>query len=167
MTTAAPPAQSTNGELVRWAFDRINDHDVEPLKQFWTPETLEHFPDRTCKGADEIAAYFEDTFKAVPDLRMDVVSLAEQNDDVFVQWHLTGTHEGTLLGIEATGKRLGIDGIDHFVIRDGRVISNFIKVDQLDYARQLGMMPPDGSAGDKAFKGAFNLKTRLTKKLRG
>ena len=43
-------------------------------------------------------------------------------DDVFVHWHLEGTHEGPLLGIEPTGKPLAIDGMDHFVIRDGKVV---------------------------------------------
>ena len=97
---------------------------------------------------------------------MEVVALAEQGDDVFVQWHLTGTHEGPLLGIEPTGKRLAIDGIDHFVLRDGRVVSNHVVVDQLDYARQLGMMPPDGSTADKAMKAAFNLRTKLASRIR-
>jgi steroid delta-isomerase-like uncharacterized protein len=166
MTSATPPQQATNGELIRWAFERINDHDVAPLKEIWTEDTVEHFPDRTCRGAEEIAAYFEDTFRGVPDLRMEVVALAEQGDDVFVQWHLTGTHEGPLLGIEPTGKRLAIDGIDHFVLRDGRVVSNYVVVDQLDYARQLGLMPPDGSAADKAMKAAFNLRTKLASRIR-
>jgi steroid delta-isomerase-like uncharacterized protein len=166
MTSATPPQQATNGELIRWAFERINDHGVAPLKEIWTEDTVEHFPDRTCRGAEEIAAYFEDTFRGVPDLRMEVVALAEQGDDVFVQWHLTGTHEGPLLGIEPTGKRLAIDGIDHFVLRDGRVVSNYVVVDQLDYARQLGLMPPDGSAADKAMKAAFNLRTKLASRIR-
>jgi steroid delta-isomerase-like uncharacterized protein len=166
MTTAAPPKQATNGELIRWAFDRLNDHDVAPLREFWTEDTVEHFPDRTCRGPEEIAAYFEDTFKGVPDFRMEITSLAEQGDDVFVQWHLTGTHEGTLLGIEPTGKRLEIDGIDHFVVRDGKVVSNFVSVDQLAYARQIGMMPPDGSAADRAMKAAFNARTKLARRLK-
>ena len=166
MTTTTPPQHATNGELIRWSFERINEHDVAPLKEFWTEDTVEHFPDRTCRGADEIAAYFGDTFRGVPDLRMEVVALAEQGDDVFVQWHLTGTHEGPLLGIEPTGKRLAIDGIDHFVLRDGSVVSNHVVVDQLDYARQLGMMPPDGSAADKAMKAAFNLRTKLASRIR-
>ena len=85
MTTAALPKQASNGELVRWAFERLNDHDVAPLKEFWTDDTVEHFPDRTCRGADEIAAYFEDTLRALPDFHMEIVSLVEQNDDVFVQ----------------------------------------------------------------------------------
>src|SRR3954452_15770422 len=141
MTIAAPPTQASNGELVRWAFDRINEHDVAPLKEFWTADTVEHFPDRTCRGAEEIGAYFEDTFRGVPDIRMEIISLAEQGDDVFVQWHLTGTHEGALLGIEPTGKRREIDAIDSFVFRDGTVLSNFVVVGQLADPRQLGLMP--------------------------
>src|SRR3954471_4489243 len=166
MTTAALPKQASNGELVRWAFERLNDHDVAPLKEFWTDDTVEHFPDRTCRGAEEIAAYFEDTLRALPDFHMEIVSLVEQGDDVFVQWHLTGTHQGPLLGIEPTGKRLAIDGIDHFVFRDGKVVSNFIVTDQLAYARQIGMMPPDGSAADRGMKAAFNARTRLARRLK-
>ena len=40
-TDTAPPTGTTNVELIRWAFGQINKHDVEPLKQFWTPETVE------------------------------------------------------------------------------------------------------------------------------
>ncbi len=165
-TATAPPTDVSNAELVRWAFDQLNKRDVTPLKQFWNDATVERFPDRTCRGADEIAAYFEDALAAVPDWHMEVISVAEQNDEVFVQWHLTGTHKGTLLGIEPTGKPLSIDGIDHFVIRDGKVVSNFVVVDQLQYARQIGMMPPDGSAADKALKEAFNAKTKIEKRIR-
>ena len=160
-TTAAPPKDASNVELVRWAFDCINSHQTAPLKEFWDDRTVERFPDRTCTGADEIAEYFEDTFRAVPDMRMEILGMAGEGEDVFVQWHMTGTHEGPLLGIAPTGKPISIDGIDHFVVRDGRVVSNFVVIDQLEYARQIGMMPPDGSAGDRALKAAFNARTKL------
>jgi SnoaL-like polyketide cyclase len=80
---------------------------------------------------------------------------------VFVQWHLRATHRGPLLGIAPAGKPIAIDGIDHFVMREGKVVSNFVVVDQMDYARQIGMMSADGSAADKALKGAFNARTKL------
>jgi steroid delta-isomerase-like uncharacterized protein len=166
MTIAAPPKQASNGELVRWSFERLNERDVRSLRELWTADTVERFPDRTCRGGDEIATYFEDTFRAIPDFHIEIVGLAEQGDDVFVQWHITGTHEGPLLGIEPTGKRLEIDGIDHFVVRDGKVVSNFVVVDQLDYARQIGMMPPDGSAADRAMRAAFNARTKVARRLR-
>lgn len=166
MTVESPPANATNAELVRWAFEMLNRHDVSALKQFWTNDTVERFPDRTCRGADEIAAYFEDAMAAIGDFHMEVVAIAEQGEDVFVHWRLTGIHAGPLLGIEPTHKPLAIDGIDHFVVRDGEVISNFVIFDQMQYARQIGLLPADGSAADKAFKGAFNARTKIAAKLK-
>ncbi len=165
-TTTTPPTQASNAEVIRWSFDRLNANDVDSLKQVWGPETVERFPDRTCRGSEELAAYFEEALAAIPDWRIEITSLVEHGDDVFVHWHLTGTHEGTLLGIEGTGKPLAIDGMDHFVVRDGKVVSNFVVFDQIQYARQIGMMPPDGSAADKAMKAAFNARTKLMQKLR-
>jgi predicted ester cyclase len=166
MTIASPPANASNAELIRWAFEMLNQHDVAPLKQFWTNNTVERFPDRTCRGTDEIARYFEDAFAAIPDFHMEVLAIAEQGDDVFVHWRLTGTHDGPLLGIEPTHKPLAIDGMDHFVVGDGSVVSNFVVFDQMQYARQIGMMPQDGTAADKAVKSAFNARTKLTAKLK-
>ena len=151
MTTSTPPATATNAELVRWAFDQLNTRSVEALRQFWNNDTYERFPDRECRGADEIARYFEGVFAALPDFHMEVVNVAAQDDDVYVHWHMTGTHSGAAWsGIEPTGKRIEMDGIDHFVLRDGTVVSNFVVFDQTQFARAVGMLPPDGSAPDKA-----------------
>lgn len=163
----ANPTHTSNGELLRWAFGVINNHDITPLREYWTPETVERFPDRTCRGPEEIARYFEDLFAAVPDVHMEVLHVVEQGDDVFVRWHLTGTHTGTAWsGIEPTGRGIELDGIDHFVVRDGRVVSNFVVFDQMEVGRAMGLLPPDGSAGDKAVKAAFNAKTKLAEAIR-
>jgi steroid delta-isomerase-like uncharacterized protein len=166
MSTAAPPTHASNTELIRWTFEKLNEHDARAVKQLWTDETIERFPDRTCRGADEIAGYFEDVFSALPDFHMEMVAIVEQDERVFVHWRLTGTHRGQLLGIEPTGRRLAIDGMDHFTLRDGVVVSNFVVFDQMQYARQIGMMPSDGSAADKSLKAAFNARTKLMAKLR-
>lgn len=168
MTTAtSPPANATNGELIRWAFDTLNAHDVSSVKPYWTSSTRERFPNAMCVGPEEIGAYFEATFAAVPDFNIEIVSLAEQGDDVFVQWRITGTHSGAAWqGIAPTGKRIELDGIDHFVIRDGTVESNFVVFDQLQFARQIGMMPADGGPADRAMKAAFNGKTRLMQRIK-
>ncbi len=166
-TTTAPPTDVSNGELIRWAFEILNGGDVTPLRGFWNADTVERFPDATCRGADEIAAYFEGVFAALPDFHMRVDSLVEQGDDVFVHWHLTGTHTGApFSGIAATGREVAIDGIDHFVLRSGTVVSNFVVFDQMQFARQIGLLPPDGSAADRAMKTAFNGKTELVRRVR-
>jgi predicted ester cyclase len=165
--TEAPPANASNGELIRWAFAQLNNRDVTPLRRFWTDETVQRFPDKTCRGADEIAAYFEVAFAALPDWDMQVVDLVEEGEHVFVQWHLSGTHSGgPFQGIEATGRRIELDGMDHFVMRDGKSVSNFIVFDQLQFARAIGFLPEDGTAGDRAAKAAFNGKNRLLSRFR-
>jgi steroid delta-isomerase-like uncharacterized protein len=166
MSTVAPLTHASNADLIRWAFEKLNEHDVSAVKQLWTDETTERFPDTSCRGADEIARYFEDAFRGIPDFHMEIVALAEQDEHVFVHWRLTGTHRGQLLGIEPTERKLSIDGMDHFTVRDRVVVSNFVVFDQMQYARQIGMMPSDGSAADKLLKGAFNARTKLMAKVR-
>jgi steroid delta-isomerase-like uncharacterized protein len=165
MASTAPPVEATNGDLIRWAFELLNSRDVTPLRRFWTPETVQRFPQQTCVGPDAIAAYFEEAFAAMPDFRMEVVRLIESGEDVFVHWHLSGTHSGSpFQGIAPSGRAIALDGMDHFVLRDGVVVSNFIVYDQMQFARQIGMLPHDGSAADRVLKGAFNAKSRLSRR---
>jgi steroid delta-isomerase-like uncharacterized protein len=166
MAIATPPTGVSNAELIRWSFEQLNRHDVSALRRFWTAETVVRFPDRTCRGVDEIAAYFEDTFAALRDLRLEPLSIVEQGDEVFARWRLTGTHTGPVQGIEGTGKPIELDGIDHFVLRDGKVVSNFVVFDQMQYSRQLGILPAQDSVADKAMKVAFNARTKLAQRLR-
>ena len=166
MAVATPPAGAGNAELIRWSFEQLNRHDVSGLRPFWTADTVERFPDRTCRGPDEIAAYFEESFRALPDMHIEPVSIVEQGEIVFARWRLTGTHQGPVQGIEGTGKSIELDGIDHFALRDGRIVSNFVVFDQMQYSRQLGILPAQDSAADKAMKAAFNTGTKLARKLR-
>jgi steroid delta-isomerase-like uncharacterized protein len=157
----------TNTELALQVLDAINAHDTGALRALWPPEMTERFPDQTLHGPDELAAYFEGLFAALPDFHMEVVRTAEEGDSVFVRWRLTGTHTGgAFSGIETTGKRIEVDGMDHFTVQDGKVVSNFVVFDQMEVARGLGLLPPDGSTADRALKSAFNAKTRIADAIR-
>jgi steroid delta-isomerase-like uncharacterized protein len=167
MAVAVPPTGVSNAELVRWTFETLNRHDVEPLRQVWTDATVERFPSGTVHGSDAMADYFTTLFAALPDFHMEIVAVAETGDDVFVHWRLTATHTGAPFeGLDATGRPVAIDGMDHFVIRDGKIATNFVVFDQMQFARQIGLLPADGTAADRATKAAFNAKTRLLSRLR-
>ncbi|MFD6388756.1 ester cyclase [Nocardia sp. NPDC060259] len=162
LTTIAPPKNGSHTELVRWAFGRLHAQDVDSLRgSWWTADTVVYLPTGTCRGADEIAAYFEQTFAAVADLDLAIVAIAESDEDVFVHWHLTGRHVGTYFGIDGTGARIDFEGMDHFVLADRKVATNTVRYDQMEFARQIKLLPPDGSLADQALKAAFNAKTRV------
>jgi steroid delta-isomerase-like uncharacterized protein len=167
MPALVPPRDLATTELLRWLFDRLNEHDIPSMRQLWTVSTVAHFPDVTCRGADEVAAYFADKFAAIDKFHLHVMAIAESGDDALVHWRMTGRHIGTLLGIAGTGKEIELDGIDHFVLRDDKIATNTVVFDQMKFARQVGLLPPDGSVADKALKTAFNAKTRVAMAARG
>jgi predicted ester cyclase len=168
MLVTRPPAGGSRTELIRWVFDVLNAHDTAPLHGVYTDATTERFPNRMCNGEPEIRRYFEDLFAAMPDTHWRLLRIAEDGDDVFVHWILTGRHTGAPFdGIEATGRAVAVDGIDHFVVRDGTVVSNFVVFDQMQMARQVGLIPEDRSLADRVLKGAFGVKTRLVRRLPG
>lgn len=167
MSALPPPSNVTISELLRWLFERINEHDLPSMRQLWTASTVEVFPDGTCHGADEVAAYFADKFAAITDFHLEVLAIAESGEDALVHWRMTGRHTGMLLGVAGTGRGIELDGIDHFVVRDGTVVTNTVVFDQMTFARQVGLLPADGSVADTALKQVFNAKTRVAVAARG
>jgi predicted ester cyclase len=159
------PAAASPGALVRWTVDVINAHDAEALRQVYGPSVRARFPMRTVRGADDLVAWWGSVFTAVPDLAMTIEGLAENGDrdsgEVFLRWRLAGHHTGgEWEGIAPTGARVDLDGMDHFVIADGRIASNFVVFDQMQFARQVGLLPADGSRLDVGLKTAFNALAR-------
>lgn len=152
---------ATNTELAQQIFAAINAHDVEALRAIWADDVEERFPDKTCRGKSELAAYFKELFAALPDLHMEPVSSVEEGETVFARWRLTGTHKGVFSGIDPTGRQITLDGFDEVKFRDGKMVSNFVVFDQMEVGRQLGLLPPDGSPPDRALKAVFNAKTKV------
>ncbi len=156
----------SNVELVRKTVEQINAGDLDGARQVWTDASVVRFPDRTCHGPDEIATYFAEKRAAVEGFYLEILSAVGEDEDVFLQWRLTGRHVGPLVGVAGTGRPLEVDGLDHFVVRDGVVVSNFVVFDQMQFARQVGLLPPDGTRADRVLKAAFNARTKLLGRLR-
>lgn len=161
MTALVPSAGASTTDLLRWVFDRLNEQDTASLRWFWTPATVEYFPDATCRGSDEVAAWFAEKFAAIKGFHLEVIAIAESGDGALVHWRMTGRHVGTLLGLAGTGRAIELDGSDHFILHDRTVVTNTVVFDQMAFARQVGLLPPDRSPADRALKTAFNARTRL------
>jgi len=156
----------TPTEIVKAAVAALNAHDVAAIKTVWTPNGEERFPDAVCHGHDEIGRYFQEAFDAIPDLHVEPVAFAAEEDSVFMRSILSGTHTGgPFKGIAATGKRVNIPAIDHFTVRAGKIVSNFVVFDQMEMGRQLGLLPPENSAADRVLKVAFNGVTGVRRRL--
>jgi hypothetical protein len=77
---------------------------------------------------------------------------------------------GTMLGpweytnLAATGRRIDVPGVDEWTF-SGELMSHYeAYCDSLGVARQLGILPPSGSAADRAMAGIQHLQARLQRR---
>jgi steroid delta-isomerase-like uncharacterized protein len=119
------------------------------------------------RGSSEIRELFEGLFAAVPDLETTYEIAATNDDTVVVEWRNRGTFNGSAFqGIEPTGKQVEMRGVDVIKVKDDRIVHNTAYYDGMDFARQLGMLPPLGSSAEATMKKAFNASTKLRARLK-
>jgi len=155
-------------ELVRRALALVDQRDVEGMSALWADDVVVEFlAVGVFRGKAAARAYFAEVFAATPDLRTEVQRIAGEGDTVFVQWRTTGTFTGAAFqGIEPTGRAIDLRGMDCFTVRDGKIAANLVAYDGATFARQIGMLPPQGSGADRAVTSAFNATTRLRRRLK-
>jgi glyoxylase-like metal-dependent hydrolase (beta-lactamase superfamily II)/predicted ester cyclase len=118
-------------------------------------------------GRAGMAAFFAELFDAFPDWRFEVVETVAEGDGVAVRWRARATFAGpgSFMGFEPNGARVDIEGVDLVRVRDGRVSVIDAYMNGAELARQLGALPPQGSTTEERMAKAFNLTTRVKRRL--
>jgi steroid delta-isomerase-like uncharacterized protein len=150
-------------EKVRSYFDAMDNRDAAGMASHWREDGVEDVvPVGVMRGRDELRDFFASMFAAMPDARTTVTRLVAGEQSCAVEWRIEGTFDGApYMGIEPTGKHVEIRGFDLIEIDDGELVSNTAYFDGAAFARQIGMLPPDGSGADRAMKSAFNALTKV------
>jgi steroid delta-isomerase-like uncharacterized protein len=167
MATTTTPSR-TAGKLGRELIEAVGRQDLDAVRPFWTDDSVDDFValGREVRGADALTAFFRATFAAFPDFRMEVLDITDGGDRAAIQWRITATFSGEPFeGIKATGRQLDLRGVDCFEFADGKVVRNTVYYDGADFARQIGMLPGRGSAGERTMTAAFNAATTAREKL--
>jgi steroid delta-isomerase-like uncharacterized protein len=154
-------------EKVRDYFDAMDRRDAAAMASHWRADGVEDVvPVGLLRGRDELRDFFASMFAAMPDARTTVTRLVAGEQSCAVEWRIEGTFTGApYMGIDPTGKHVEIRGCDLIELEDGEIVSLTAYFDGAGYARQIGMLPPDGSGADRAMKGAFNAMTKVRRAL--
>jgi glyoxylase-like metal-dependent hydrolase (beta-lactamase superfamily II)/predicted ester cyclase len=154
--------------LARRYFAAIDARDLDEAVSLWADGGRENVRGLLDAHAPEgVRAFIGELIAALPDLSMQIVSTTAEADRCGVHWRLTGTFAGPghFGGVAPTGNRIELEGFDLLRVRDGLIQSNDAFTDSMTFARQVGMMPPQGSSTEARMTGAFNAKTRLSARL--
>jgi glyoxylase-like metal-dependent hydrolase (beta-lactamase superfamily II)/predicted ester cyclase len=151
--------------VARGYFAAIDARELEEAVSMWAPGGRENVRGQVDVLAPQgVREFIGQLIGALPDLKMEVVSTTTEGERCGVQWRLTGTFAGPggFAGVAPTGSPIVLEGFDLLTVRDGLIQANDAFTDSMTFARQIGMMPPQGSGAEQRMAQAFNAKTRLS-----
>jgi glyoxylase-like metal-dependent hydrolase (beta-lactamase superfamily II)/predicted ester cyclase len=154
---------SSAENVVRRYFDLLSAHDLDGAVACWRPGGVDRLVGQMeLIAPDGIRAYFSELFAAFPDFRFEVLDELEAGDRTVVRWRARATFAGpgTFQGFAPNGARIDIEGCDVVSASDGLIDRNDAYTDAFDIARQLGVLPPAGSAAEARLTRLANARTR-------
>lgn len=155
--------------LMRKLLEAVAGRDLDAMRAMWHDNVVDDFVALGMfEGKDAVGAFFSELFTAVPDMQFTINRIVGGDDRIAVgEWSITGTFNGgPFQGLDPTGRHVDLRGVDVMEFEEGRLRRNTIYYDGLRFARQVGMLPTEGSAADRAMTSSFNTFTRARKSLR-
>ena len=129
--------------LARRFYEEIlNKGNLDVIDELVDDDLVEHQEMPGMPSGKEGVRAFVTTFRTgFPDFKAEILAIVAEGDEVWVHAVMTGTHEGELFGIPATGKQVSIQAFDRVRVRDGKAIEHWGASDDLGMMTQLGVIP--------------------------
>jgi steroid delta-isomerase-like uncharacterized protein len=107
-------------------------------------------------GREGYRSFFHTLVAAFPDAHVEPVVEVADDRHVAVAYTLTGTHRGDFRGVAATGKYIGVRGVQIGRFENGQIVERWGSTDELGILEQIGASPAGGQVSvlDKV-NGAF------------
>ena len=103
------------------------------------PNSVDHDPaPGQVPGPKGYRDLFTEMRRAFPDMKVELAQLVADEDAIAFAYTFTGTHDGPLMGIPATGKKVKIRGMQISKFRDGKMVERWGSSDQLGILQQIG-----------------------------
>lgn len=124
--------------------EAFNDGRLEVIDELCSPDIVTHDPAEAedLRGTEVLKERVMRYRTAMSDLHVTFEDVFASEDRVAARWTATGTNDGELAGMPATGKRMEITGnsIDRFDA-DGKIVETWDNWDNAGFMQQLGITP--------------------------
>lgn len=128
--------------LIERLHDIWSTGDIGSIHEVYAEDFVAHMPKGwgaapPRDGHDGIRRAIERLRAGFPDWREHIDDVVIDADKVAVRYHSTGTHLGAFAGLAASGRRIAVDELSIFRIKDGRVVEQWCLNDDLAFAKQI------------------------------
>lgn len=140
---AATEREYENLTVAQELFRRLNEHDSDVIEDLYVPSYSADIQrvgiEEPVSGIEGIKTIYEEYWAAFPDMAYESDAMLADGKRVAVFYTVTGTHENTFRGIEATGTEVEFTGSTLMTVKQGRILSVRPQLDVLSLFRQLGV----------------------------
>jgi steroid delta-isomerase-like uncharacterized protein len=143
-------ANEANEAVARKGFDAFNSGDLSLVDETVAPGAPGHDPanPEDSSGPEGFKELIQMYRAAFSDLRFDIEQQISDGDLVVTRWKSSGTHDGELAGMPATGRRTALTGITIDRIADGMIAESWTQWDNLGLMQQLGVAAPTAASAN-------------------
>ncbi len=138
-------------ELVRRDPEELwTEGDLDVIEEIYAEEFVLHdpaAPDEP-RDRDDYRDYVETYREAFPDVEYEVEDVIADGETATLRYTARGTHDGEFLGLEPTGDRVSISGMEMYRVEDGKITEMWTSYDALGLFQQLGVVPPVDELGE-------------------
>jgi steroid delta-isomerase-like uncharacterized protein len=125
-----------------FALKVINRRELALAPHFLAEGSVHHEIDRPDAAGPEAWVRFLGTYlQAFPDLQLIFQEALTDRDRVVTRWRFEGTHDGPLMGVPPSGRKISIEGIRIDRIADGKIAESWMQWDTLGMLQQVGALP--------------------------
>jgi steroid delta-isomerase-like uncharacterized protein len=140
MAPLSPPRRKKREEIVREHMDSENRYEFDATLDTFDHPRYELIPTgEVHDGPEEVMRYFEETRRAFPDQRNELLALHHADDAVLVEAVIRGTHKGPLRSLPPTGREFELPILAIFMFDGDKLLCERVYFDQLTVLRQLGV----------------------------
>jgi steroid delta-isomerase-like uncharacterized protein len=119
----------------------INKGDPLAGDRFLATDFVDHTPGPAeTPTRDGFKKEFASFLHSFPDLHTNIEDMVAEGDKVAMRISATATHKGEFLGLPQTGKRIIIQGIFIYAVRNGQIFGQWEMLDSLGLMQQLGIV---------------------------
>lgn len=131
----------TNKAIVRRYLEQVIGEGRADLVEEFLAEGIELHGTGLESGLEALGQWVIMMATAFPDRQMTIDDVVAEGDRVVARTTMTGTHQGEMLSIPATGKAVMQPSITIFRLVNGKIAEGWFAADNLSFMQQLGVIP--------------------------
>ena len=131
----------TNKAIVRRYLQQVfNEHRTDLFEEFLV-ENYQIHGAGIAPGREAAKEWYTMIGAAFPDMQLTFEDMIAEGEKVVIRGAFSGTHQGELFGIPATGKRVTQTSIFIFRLVKGEIVEGWYATNGPDLMQQLGVLP--------------------------